>query len=190
MFNSQCSIRSGDFAGRNIVVGYIRRQRPHQCEARDTGSIPAASIPADHVCSAFSARCYGVLRGTGPGGWWVLQRLARLSIATSNKREHKNSGKQKTRIRYLVVPAGTAGLVKRNAGFAAARGRYFCAPPLSTSATYRLPAESTLIPCTPQNPPGKFPHVPHAYMKLPFKSYLIILEEARSNAHRFRDPSI
>ena len=38
-------------------------------------------------------------------------------------------------IRYLVPPAGTAGLVKRNAGFAPARGRYFWAPALSTSAT-------------------------------------------------------
>src|SRR5262245_14427503 len=77
---------------------------------------------------------------------------------------------------YLVVAAETAGLAKRNAGFAPARGRYFWAPALSTSATYRLPAESTLIPCTPQKPPGKFPHMPQAYMKLPFRSYLIIFD--------------
>src|SRR5687768_14138150 len=91
---------------------------------------------------------------------------------------------------YRVPVVGTAGFVIRNAGLAPARGVNFCAPPLSTSATYRLPAESTWMPCTPQNPPGIGPHMPNVYWRLPFRSYLIILDDARSNAHSMRDPSM
>src|ERR1700730_13587113 len=72
------------------------------------------------------------------------------------------------------------------AGFAPFLGTYFCARPLSTSATYRLPSWSTCIPCTPQNPPGKSPKVPQEYRKLPSRSYLIILFVPRSNSQRWR----
>jgi hypothetical protein len=35
------------------------------------------------------------------------------------------------------------------------------------------------MPCTRQKPPGTLPHVPHVYIRSPFRLYLIIFDEAR-----------
>src|SRR5712691_2229174 len=115
--------------------------------------------------------------------------MSPLSPEKKNSRYRRPDKERPEKSRYRL-PAAGAGFVRRNAGFAPARGRNFCPPPLSTSATYTLPSVSTLIPCTPQKAPGNVPHVPQEYWKLPFRSYLIIFDVARSNAHRWREPSM
>ncbi len=62
----------------------------------------------------------------------------------------------------VFVQTGLTGLATRYAEFAPGLGLNFWTRPLSTSATYRLPSESTLMPCTPQRPPWKLPIAPHA----------------------------
>src|SRR5256885_15536399 len=47
-----------------------------------------------------------------------------------------------------------------------------------------------LRPCTPHMPPGKSPHVPHVYWRLPSRSHFTIFDVPRSAAQMLREPSM
>ena len=59
-----------------------------------------------------------------------------------------------------LVPHARDGLAHEELRRAPFFGTNFCTRPLSTSATYRLPCWSTLMPWTPHNAPGNIPSVP------------------------------
>jgi hypothetical protein len=62
--------------------------------------------------------------------------------------------------RYFYFQAALTGWPTRSAEFAPGRGRNFSALPLFTSARYKLPSWSTLIPCTFHIAPGQSPILP------------------------------